>query len=609
MKLRLALLCLLSSLPLSAQIPPVVQEIVVTGSALPESRETAPVSVTIITTEEIEERAARDVADVLRAVPGFTISRSGSRGKTTSLFSRGGNSTHSLVLWNGIEINNPYFAGYDWGRFSTAGVERIEIVRGPFSALYGSEAISGVVNVLTSPRKSGISLDLQLGQQGLRNALAEARWVGSRLTGTASLEQRDDEGWAPNDDFAQTAASAGARWSPSSDFSIGLQARGTTYDLGIPFNSNAEGTALTGSPHRRQSGEELQIAIPVFRRAGRLSYDLTLSESRRVDDFEDPDDPFGFTAASTDSVTRRLHLLAHTTTSFGSVSVGGELERAVVDDSSSFGIALDGSVRTSRALFVEDRISRTLSAGSRVELSLGIRHDDFDQFGSETSPRIAAALVTGHGTWRASYGEGFRAPSIGELYFPFSGNRDLRAERSRSAEIGLDRSFGDALVSVTLFRSRLHDLIVFDNQSFLFQNIGRASSSGAELSAEGKLSPSVHAGMSYTFLRTEQEETGEALLRRPRHSGTLFVGGRRDRLEAIATLQHSGRRPDLLPVAPFAVIDAKAYTTADLTFRYRLELVTPYLKIENLANTEYQEVTGYPSPGRRALIGVRLTLE
>ena len=123
MKAILALL--LCSTALSAQtLPPAIQdEIIVTASALPETVESTPAAVTVLTRDDADSRAARDVADLLREVPGVSISRSGSPGRATSLFTRGGNSTHTLVLWNGIEINNPYFAGYDWGRFSMAGVE------------------------------------------------------------------------------------------------------------------------------------------------------------------------------------------------------------------------------------------------------------------------------------------------------------------------------------------------------------------------------------------------------------------------------------------------------------------------------------------------------
>src|SRR4029078_12525951 len=106
----------------------------------------------------------------LRALPGFGVSRTGSPGKDTSLFTRGAASTQTLVLWNGIEINNPYFSGYDWGRFSTAGVEQIEIVRGAFSALDGPEAMAGVINILTTPRVTGWRAEAESGAHGLRNA-------------------------------------------------------------------------------------------------------------------------------------------------------------------------------------------------------------------------------------------------------------------------------------------------------------------------------------------------------------------------------------------------------------------------------------------------------
>ena len=149
--------------------------IVVTASSLPETVAATPASVTVITREDIDARAARDVADVLREVPGLVLARSGSPGKATSLFTRGAASTQTLVMWNGIVLNNPYFSGYDWGRFSTAGVEQIEVVRGPFSALYGSEAMAGVVNVLTTPRSSGIHGDFESGSHGLRNAHAQRR--------------------------------------------------------------------------------------------------------------------------------------------------------------------------------------------------------------------------------------------------------------------------------------------------------------------------------------------------------------------------------------------------------------------------------------------------
>jgi vitamin B12 transporter len=579
--------------------------IVVTASQLPETVESTPASVTVITRQDIDDRAARDLADVLREVPGVTISRTGSPGKATSLFTRGANSTHTLVLWNGIEINNPYFAGYDWGRFSTAGVSQVEVVRGPYSALYGSDAVAGVVNVLTNPQKSGVHADLEAGGHGLRNGNVEADWVSGGNLLSASYEHRRDDGFEPNDDFGQNVANLFWRWTSSNHFTLGLAARRTTYDLGIPTNLNAAGTAIIASPNRRQSGNERQLAVPIGQTVGRFGYELTLSESRRSDDFSDPDDPYGYVSGTTDSRTRRARLTTRTATPVGTVIVGGEYERDVVNDVTNFGPNLQDNRRRDTSLFVEDRYEHELGGGAKLELTAGARRDDYDTFGSATSPRLAAAWIMGSGKLRAAFGESFRAPSVGELYFPFSGNKDLQPERSRSAELGYDFLLGGGLASVTLFRGRYRDLIVFDNATYAFGNVGRARTAGVELSLQRRLA-GYDASLSYTYLDAKQDGTGTALLRRPKHSGSLFIGRQLGRFETNVALLHTGSRFDVLPVAPFSTISDKAYTTVDVNVQLRGDRFTPYVKLENAANKRYEEVAGYPSPGRRAVFGVRV---
>ncbi|HXI13089.1 MAG TPA: TonB-dependent receptor [Thermoanaerobaculia bacterium] len=599
--------------PLIAQLSPSVplsEEIVVTASATPDTLNDTSAAVSVISKDDMEERAARDVSDLLREVPGIQISRSGSAGKATSLFSRGGNSNHTLVLLNGIEINNPYFSGFDWGRLSTAGVQRIEIVRGPFSALHGSDAVAGVVNLLTGARRSGLDVDFQAGERGLTNGSIEGSWVARAFALSAAFEDRQDDGSIRNDDFSQKSATAGVTWGPTSRFSLGVTARRTDYELGIPLNNSADGRALVPSPLRRQSGDELQLSVPLSQHFSRWSYDLTLSESRRDDQFSDPDDPFGFTESSTRSTSRRGYLVARSSTSLGKLSAGVELERSEVDDESTFGTSLDGSRRTNRAIFVEDRVSRALGNWASLQVTLGARHDDFEDFGSQTSPRVAAALVAGRHKFRMSYGEGFRAPSIGELFFPFSGNSALDAERSRSSEAGYVFNPGpETSISATLFRNDFRNLIVFDNPTFLFQNIGRARSRGIEIGAETALNEQLRAGATYMYLSTRQDETGDPLLRRARHSGSVFASWHLGRTATIVALSYSGSRPDLQPVAPYSRLIAPSYTVADLTFRYSLGVVTPYLKIENAADEIYQEVTGYDAPRRRALIGLHYSLK
>lgn len=609
---RVLALAVLFVVPAFAQTNPQQQpatisdQIVVTASSLPESVQSTPAAITVITRKDIDDRAARDVADVLREVPGLVLARSGSPGKATSLFTRGAASTQTLVLWNGIVLNNPYFSGYDWGRFSTAGVEQIEVVRGPFSALYGSEAMAGVVNVLTTPRTSGIHGDFESGGHGLKNAALDAAFAGDTVTAAGSYEHRADDGFNPNDDFHQNSGSAMVRWSPLEALSLGASARHTSYDLGIPFNTNAAGTALVPSLDRRQNGTETQIAVPVTLTAGRFISDLTLSDNKRVDDFSDPADPFT-TSTSTDANTRRARLTTRFATPAGTIVAGGEYQRDLVNDVTNFGPNFLDKRRTDNSLFAEDRYSHNLGAGSRFELSAGVRRDRFDTFGTQTSPRLAAALVAGASKWRVAYGTGFRAPSLGELYYPFFGNPNLSAESNRSYEIGYDQAMGrDGLFSLTYFNSRYRNLITFDPATFISENIGRVRSDGIELGATEHVSANVYVALSYTYLhRDDDETTGLRLLRRPKNSGSFFVGYRSGAIDTNIAVLSTGEREDSMAVLPFSRVTNQSFTTIDANMQYHLGHFSPFVKIENLGNARYEEVVGYASPGRRVILGVK----
>jgi vitamin B12 transporter len=192
------------------------------------------------------------------------------------------------------------------------------------------------------------------------------------------------------------------------------------------------------------------------------------------------------------------------------------------------------------------------------------------------------------------------------MFSPWGGNRDLRAERSRNIEAGVDHYFDNGIVSLTLFRDRYRDLIT--NAGFVLANIGRAQSEGVELSARGHVSPRVEAGFSYTWLDTEQLDSGLPLLRRPRHSGSAFVSVRQGISQWSVVLLRTGVRDDILPVLPFSRLTNEAHSTVNANVQFDLGRFTPYVKIENVMDTEYEEVRGYPSPGRRAIAGVRFAM-
>jgi vitamin B12 transporter len=599
--MKLPVLFLTSLLAVSS-FAQVTQEIVVTASALPERTGDTPATVTVVTRAEIEDRAARDVADVLREVPGLTVARIGSSGHQTSLFTRGASPAHTLVMWNGVEINTPFFGGYDWGQFSTSGVEQIEVVRGPYSALYGSDAMAGVVNILTIPQRSGMHASIEAGGQGLLNAQVAGSHVNGGLVFSGAFETRQDDGFAENDDFEQQSANVALRWTSASRFSIGLTGRYTTYDLGIPTNLNFNLDQLVPSLDRRQDGSERQLAIPIEQTIGRFTYELLLAENRREDTLDDPGDPFGPFFQNTDSRTRRARFTTRAKTGIGTIVAGAEIENTVVDDVTNYGPNFLGKERDERSLFVEDRWSGAFGQ-SRLEVSAGIRWDDYDTFGSETSPRIAAAYILGNNKFRAAYGEAFRAPSVGEMFSPFGGNPDLEAERSRSFEAGVDHSFSRGTIGLTYFTDRYRDLIT--NQGFVLANIGRARARGLEFSTNGRVTNNILAGLTYTYTDAEDLTTGAELLRRPKHSGSAFVHATYGITEAHLIVLRTGTRDDILPVLPFSRTTNEAHTTADVNVQFHFGRFTPYVKIENLTNVEYEEVRGYVSPSRRGIIGVR----
>lgn len=576
------------------------QEIVVTASAVPETVDSTPASVTVITKKDIQERQARDVGDVLRKVPGLTVSQTGSLSKTESVFIRGASSKQTLVLWNGVEINDPYFSGYNWGQFSTAGVQRVEVARGPFSSLYGADAVGGVVNIITTGGTDRLDVDLAAGGGGLMNGAVSFAQSSGATSYYGTAEHRQDNGFAPNDGALQKTVLGGVSHTAGAT-TFGFSARFMQYDLGVPRNANSSYTAFIATPHHRQDGKEWQVAVPLATELGGVHLEARVSQSRRDDHDEDRDaSSFG----QTRSMRRNGRLSARFTTPLGTFVGGAEAERAEAENRDSFGLDLDKHRRSSNALFVEDRIGRQM-AGGRLDVSMGIRRDHYTTFGSETSPRIAAAWSANGHKFRAAYGEAFRAPQIGELYLPFFGNPDLRAERSRSAEVGYDRYFGtDGRASATIFDSRFRNLITYDLTQFRFGNIGEAHTRGVELSA-GERRGLWSADVTYTFLRATEEASGDDLLRRPKHSGSVAIGFRPGAFGAELVIARVGTRADVTDLFPFGTVTNRAFTKADITVRWSAGAYAPYVKVENLTNTRYEEVFGYPSPTRRALIGIR----
>jgi vitamin B12 transporter len=574
------------------------ESLIVTASLDDESAERVTASVEVIDAEEITSRQATSVVELLRTVPGFTVMRSGSPGKVSSVFSRGVESDHTLALWNGIELNNPFFGGFDWSFLPIEGVRKIEIVRGPFSALYGSEALGGVVQVL-SGGDSGGSLRVEAGERGYERMGLDAGFGSgtTRLDLTGHLRRGDGD--AENDFFDSEELALRARWAPGDTITVSLVARAHESENGIPFSGGRP------SPEREISWSERQIAVPLEVRRGKWELDSRISRVSYTTAFADPEDELGFTGYDTDSESERARVSAVRRFSSSSwIALGAEVERVEVDDRSVFGTNLDGVSQKTESSFFE--VAHDLG---RVRIDLGARYDDNDSFGSRLTPRIGLLVPVSERTRvRASWGEGFRAPSIGELFYPFSGNVDLEPEESESWEIGAESGYGKWTFGATAFDTQIRNLIDFDFLTFTNRNIGRASSRGVELWSRYSTS-SLSIAANLTLLDTEDLDTGASLLRRPDESASLVLIAGPGDWDLSATATFVGRRADVDAVT-FSRVELGSHSRLDLAGRFEAwRRLQPYARVENVTDERYEEVAGFPAPRQQLILGLVLIWE
>lgn len=585
--------------PSTPAVPKFADTVVVSASLDADERDDVPASVTVILAEEIEARQADTLSEAIATVPGLAVLQSGSPGQQTSLFTRGTESEQTLLLWNGIPLNDPFFGGANWQFVPMDGVARVEVARGPFSALYGSNAMGGVVQVFTGSRQGG-TFTAEAGEDGYyRGGLAAGTDVGNlRLDVTGHLRRgpaADNE--LPNDFYDSEELLARGLWTIRPGVSVGLLARATDSETGIPRIGGQPN--LTGGI----AWEERELAIPFVADLGAWEVEAQLAQTRFDSAYRDADDPFGFTASDTESEGLRGRAVA--TWRQGEdlwIAFGSEAERLEVTNVSNFGTNLDAAHQRTWAVFGQGSWGR-----GPVRLELGARRDDNDVYGSETSLRTGIVVKAGRGVrLRASYGEAFRAPSLGELFFPFSGNPGLRPETGESYELGIEYA-GDAAgglrLGLTGFENRQRNLIDYDFTTSRNLNIDRARSRGIE--GEAALTRGIFtARWSATWLKTEDRATGLELLRRPEWSSALVLTARPGDWILNLEGRYVGERADA-DAATFERTGNPDYLRVDLAARWRARgWLAPYARVQNAADEEYEEVLGYPAPGRTLIGGV-----
>jgi vitamin B12 transporter len=580
-----------------------LRPIVVTATRIPTLPENTSSPVTVISREEILASQQRLVADVLRGEPGLDVARTGQPGSLTSVFLRGANNSHTLVLVDGIRVNSPFNNAFDFSQLAVDDIEQIEILRGPQSTLYGSEALGGVINIVTKRGSAQPTGSLEVDYGSFDTLLTRGSFAASEkkfsIAGDASYASTDND--HINSDYHAVNLSARARYDFSTHFSASLLATYLNSDAGTPNDR------FTNDPNDRTKNDNFLVGLTLEAEpTAWWSTKLVLSHALDRIDFSQPapNPPFTFPDYASRSIAERNQLDFQNIFTFAGkhkILLGGTFEDATAKNEDNYS-ALDHSVDT-RSAYVQYEFSPV----ARVTLNAGGRVDDFSSFGTHgtyrfggrfTAPRTETII-------RANAGTGFRAPSISQLYYPVYGNADLKPEESFGWDMGLEQPFAHDKfrVGATFFHNDFDNLI----SGFPPANVNRARTMGLETFAGWSPLTNLTLRASYTWLDTEYLATGLQLERRPEHRGSFGVDWKiLPQLAANANLLVVGQRADSdFSSFPSTRVTLPSYTKFDLGLRWRAtKSLEIFGRAENLLDEKYEEVFGFPALGRFFSAGV-----
>lgn len=610
---RLLLGTALTSLSLVPVLSFAQDEIVSVGDRLGSTQAdnlTSPVSV--IDAEEIQNRNQTYITDLLRSLPGVSVNSSGPAGNLTQLRLRGSEANHVLVMIDGVDASNANTGEFDFAGLRAEDVLRVEVLRGEQSALYGSDAIGGVINVITraGAQKEGISFALEAGSRntfdGQVSAVVPIKGAALSINGNAfKTDGYDTSGLDLEDDGSKSRALnvglnnvkiGGVTFSAKGGISK-LQAE---FDSDTNFNGQLENTNDELITDTKTARVDARFDVLGFEHLLTLSGNDTETVSPNASFRNDTtgNRTTANWAAKKTIGDHNITLLAESEkesfTNFGGAGAGQNQSQSIRNE------ALAADYR-----FDNDAITLTASA----------RHDFNDRFENETTWRVGGgyAFKDFGGRLRASVGTGVKNPTLTELfgYFPafFVGNQNLTPERSLGYNIGYEQSLlSDALnISIDYFHSDLENEIYTDFGVFPATAKNRATDStreGVEVEARWKLADTLSLRGSATFL--DADENGAKEVRRPDFLASATATWTPiDALSMTASVDHTGDQTDT-DFGTYQTVTLGAYTLVGLNVAYNVnDIVTVTLRGDNLLDENYQEVVGYASQGRGIYAGLR----
>ena len=585
-------LCIAAIAPARAQQ---LQSVVVTGSRQPQSIDDAISDITVIDRGQLEAQGTRTLGEVLAQVPGIQRSANGGPGTASNIFIRGAEARHTLLLIDGVPYGSATLGTPVWDTLALDQIERVEILRGPAAALYGSSALGGVIQIFTRQGAQGFAPNaaVRLGSQ--RTEEVSAGLAGGQGPWTYSLQGQHFQtgGFSAtnakvpfgsfnpdNDPFRQSSLSGRARFKFNENWSLST---GLLFSDGLVHFDDGPGRDTRAAQRTAQLSTSLEGQI----REGWISTLRLATNTDTSDAIEAAFLPSNFQTHTQQGLWQNDVI-----TPLGTLLAGLETVRQSVDSSTTYAV-------TERSI---NSFLLGLTGQSGPHHWQGnLRRDSNSQFGGATTGSLGYGFDLGSG-WRvtASHGTSFVAPSFNQLYYPGFGNPNLQPERGRSSEVGLRWTGSTQSVKLTAFDNRIRGFFDPTNPAAV---IGQARIEGQSLAWEGHwTSLTLNAGID--LLRPRNEANGRRLPRRADQQLTLAGSQRIGAADWGATVLAVGERFDDTANTPAKCLPG--YATLDLYGNYRLQAGwTVEGRVNNLAGRVFETAYGYNQPGRQLFIGLR----
>lgn len=616
----------------AAESPDAVESVVVSATRLPTPELEVASSVTVITADEIAARQERTLPDVLKNVPGLNLVQTGGPGGTAAVYMRGTSSDHTKVLVDGIDVSDPSYplGNFDFAHLLTEDIERIEVLRGPQSGLYGSDAIGGVINIIT---RSGsgparLSASAEGGSFETFNQTGAARGSVEGFHYSAAVDHLHSgatpvtpldlllPGEKRNDDYYDNlTASTKLGYDIIEGLDLGLVGRYINTHLRTTDNDFSAYPSFPAAEQTHSGTTEYYARATLHLQLfdGALDQTLGGAFTRKRTSILEPNTPESLAIGDRVKLDWQGALRlsrAH------SLVMGAEHEREQIGNPvAAGGLTLPlsaGNVTNSGYLELQSQFDQSLYS------AINARYDSNDRFGSKATYRIAPAyLISLTGTkLKASVGSGFKAPTLSELFQDFApyfyANPALKPETSTGYDIGFEQAIGGATarVGATYYYNRLRNLITTAASGITYANIGRSHTDGVESFVTYSPAKSVTLRVDYTYTQATDDVLNQEVLRQPKHKGSFnAIWKPTDAVCVDATVLSvsawiDGNRDFSIPRLP-----AAGYTVVNLAASFEVnEHFTVFGRVNNLFDRHYQNPVGFLQPTLGAFAGVRAQL-